>query len=198
MNPAGIRRVALVFVVILWLICFWLAKVSSPSSEVLNKPQLLYKIRAYLKQQEDTEKVLSIGQKFGLDGSVTRDSRNIRKFMGYVVVQSFTETKGTDRIGYICEFLESKNFKARILEKRKDGTVVIKVGDVYSDEIKASDLADEIYKQTSTRFDVERYYKNTPYKAFVVVFQDISCKKTAEALKQQVEIITSDTEMVSY
>jgi hypothetical protein len=198
MSPTGIRRTALISVIVLWFTCFWLAKVSSPSPEIINKPQLLYKVRAYLKSQEDAEKVKAIGQNFTLNGTISRDIRTIKKFMGYVVIQDFADLRGSERIGYICEYLESKSYPAQVLEERPDGTVIVQIGDIYPDEEKAREVAEEVFTQTSNRFYVERYFKDTPYKAFVVVFQDISCKKTAEELKQNIEIITADTELVSY
>jgi hypothetical protein len=198
MNPAVIRRVALIVVLILWFTHFWLAKISQPSPELVNKPKLLYKVRAYSKTVDEAEKIKTIGQKFGLRGNTEKSTRTISKFMGYIVVQDFITGKESEKVRYICEYLESKNYNTEVLEGSKEGSVSIRVGDIYPDERVALETVKEISEQINIKFDVKKYSRNTKYTTFVVVFSDIDSKQTAEDLKKNVETITSDTEMVSY
>lgn len=196
MTSAGLRRISVLFLLILCACFYWLWRQSKKDHYVLP-PDLMYKVRAYTPLKRDAERVMALGRQSGYKGQILKTGRTIKKLMGYEVVQDFKLSRGSPHTSYIMEFLSSKGFRPIIVQNNGE-LYRIRVNGFYPNEKDALNLADEILQKTKVSFEVRKHVRETPYKAFSVVFDGITQKKDARKLKDDISVITSDVEMVVY
>lgn len=197
MNPASIRRVSIAASLVLVFVFFWLWNISQPLVEN-EEPKIFYKVRAYTTSRDQAVEIKKLGQQFDLQGSLSKNLRKTKKFMGYVVTQDFLKSKSSNSAQYVNEYLKSEGYKTTVMPGSDPQTIRIRVGETYPSPEEAQKVADSIYKLATVTFEVKEYYKEVFYRTFVVVFQNIENKETAQKLKDEIEVITSDVEMVSY
>ncbi len=198
MSFADIRRVLMLLCLAGSFIFYHLWKVSYPPANKRIAPRVLYKVRAYTTSKEEVTKIKKIAKDMGVKGSVCKGVRKVKKFLGYVVYQDFSTEEGIEKIEYIRDFLEANGYVPRIEEDKKKSCVRVQVGKVYSTKDKALHVAKNIKERSLVPFKVEKFFKDTPYKAFVIVFSNIRCRDVAVKLKDKLSKITSDVEMISY
>jgi len=198
MSSADVRRVLMLLCLVGIFVFYYLWKVSYPPTDKNIVPRALYKVRAYTTSKEEVMKIKKVAKDIGVKGSVYKDVRKVKKFLGYVVYQDFSTKEGIEKIEYIRDFLEANGYVPRIEEDKKKSCVRVQVGRIYSTKDKALHVAKKIKERSLVPFKVEKFFKDTPYKAFVVVFSNIRHRDVAIKLKKELSKITSDVEMISY
>jgi len=196
-NTHLIRRTLTVVVFLLWLISLWLI-MKSRATVSAALPDVLYKVRAYSTSKNKAEEALKAGEELGLKGTRSSCKRDINKFMGYIVAQDFSSKTTGKKVGDISDLLKSRGHKSRILTDKKEKVLTIQVGGHFSSRKKAQEIAKDVYRLSTVSFDVRKNYKRVKYKAFVVVFSNIREREIAQKLKKQLNVLTSDVELITY
>ncbi len=197
MNPTRLRRLAAIISIVLFAIFVWLWNNSQPATVQVKKPPVLYKVRAFTQSRADAENLVPLGEAREVKSYTTETNRTIRKFMGFRVIQQFKVDEDSPHGGYIRDFLVSRGFEVTIVNRDRD-SLTLQVGGACPRQELAEDLAQKVYENTGVSFEVEKYFKETPYRAFTVIFDEIDSRQTAEELRSLAEEVTSEVELVSY
>ncbi len=195
MLLTGSRRIILIAIVLL-LVIYYIGRVTKVDDNNRSS-SMLYKVRAYVTSREDAQLLLKVGRRTGFKGSVSKGKGTIKKFKGYIVAQDFARND-PEYIQYIAEFLANEGIENQVEDHPDGKTVTIRARQFFSDEDSAQKLAGTLQKKSFVTFKVMKYMDEVPYKAYIVVFQNIDTKEKAEKLKVEIEKICSEVELISY
>lgn len=198
-NPDSltVRRILIIIVLILWSVVLWFFMNSKPTvSAVL--PDVKYKLRAYTTVKDKAQKVLSAGKTMGVNGSMSRTQRTIKKFMGYTVEQDFSGETTMRKAGYVKDLLKSKGYNLKVIKSPDSKKITFRVQNVFREKSEAEQAAQKIFEASTVTFNVQQHYKSSAYTPFMVVFPIIESKEKAEELKESISVYTTDIELISY
>ena len=196
-DSSPVRRILIIIVLILWSVALWLYVNSKPPASAVM-PDVKYKLRAYTTVKDKAKKALNTGKKMGLNGSMSRTGRTIKKFMGYSVEQDFSGKTTMRKAGYVKDLLKSRGYNLKVIKSPDGKKITFRVKNIFKGKAEAEQVAQKIFEASTVTFNVRQYYKNSAYTAFMVVFPGISEKEKAEELKDSISVYTTDIELISY
>ncbi|MCD4783971.1 MAG: hypothetical protein K8T10_09130 [Candidatus Eremiobacteraeota bacterium] len=190
MISVVIRRVALIFVVLLLVATFGLWWVSKPDARSLE--EVKYTLVVYEKNPSNIKKIEGIIKQEGHDSEKAKAKRFKEKIIGYRIVQYFDKSELA--VEYVS-YLKGKKISARIKENPEGSNVYIQVRGNFKNKKKAEAFAKRVSKLIMLQFEVEENKKKFPYTTNKIVVRELANQEAADSLKSLLSAISKEVEI---
>lgn len=167
-----LRRVliAIIFIVLAANAYFYFAAEKEISKRKLEAGKN-YNLSMLFYKKADADTVMKALTAAGVKPDYSYPVRDYKKEpIGYVAAQEFSKDESLEGIK---KMLVSKGFRLKEEETNKTNNVRIYIDALYNSKADAAKLSDYIYEKTLIRFNVEEFFKKTPYDFHGVILTDI-------------------------